>query len=166
MKTFYQPHHSTAGSSLRSGMAGISLLIGALAFVLCALTTVASINIPSDGSDGALVVSNNFVIDLSQAITGKWNDNNSANEGKGIYDPEKWAVVFKYSSVTIQGGATVTFRNHASRAPVVWLVSGDVTINGMVSLDGQQGLTSPWLAEPGPGGFRGNAFRKFMFKQN
>jgi hypothetical protein len=74
-----------------------------------------------------------------------------------VYDSEKWAVVFKYSSVTIQGGATVTFRNHASRAPVVWLVNGDVTIDGTVSLDGQNSLWAPWLAEPGPGGSRGGS---------
>lgn len=115
----------------------------------------ASLNIPSDGSDGALVIAEDTVIDLSQAVTSNWDANNSANVGKGIYDSNKWAVVFKYSSVTIQAGATVTFKNHASRAPVVWLVQGDVTINGTVSLDGQAGQSAPWLAEPGPGGFRG-----------
>ena len=115
----------------------------------------ATLNIPSDGSDGALVIAEDTVIDLSQAVTSNWDANNSANVGKGIYDSNKWAVVFKYSSVTIQGGATVTFKNHASRAPLVWLVQGDVTINGTVSLDGQAGQSAPWLAEPGPGGFRG-----------
>ena len=117
----------------------------------------AALNIPSDGSDGALVITNNTVIDLSQAVTGNWDANNSANAGKGIYDSNKWAVVFKYSSVTIQGGATVTFANHGSRAPVVWLVQSNVTINGTLSLDGQQSLSPPWLSEPGPGGFRGGS---------
>jgi plastocyanin len=117
----------------------------------------AALNIPSDGSDGALVITTDTVIDLSQAVTGNWDADNTANAGKGIYDANKWAVVFKYSSVTVQGGATVTFKNHASRAPVVWLVQGDVTINGTVSLDGQEGLPAPWLAEPGPGGFRGGS---------
>ena len=117
----------------------------------------ASLNIPSDGSDGALVIAEDTVIDLSQAVTSNWDANNGANVGKGIYDSNKWAVVFKYSSVTIQAGATVTFKNHASRAPVVWLVQGDVAINGTVSLDGQSSQPPPWLAEPGPGGFRGGA---------
>ncbi len=117
----------------------------------------ATLNIPSDGSDGALVITTDTVIDLGQAITGAWDANNTANAGKGIYDPAKWAVVFKYSSVTIQSGATVTFLNHPSRAPVVWLVQGDVTINGTVSLDGQDYTTPPALAEPGPGGFRGGS---------
>jgi len=88
-------------------------------------------------------------------VTGSWDANNSANAGKGIYDAAKWAVVFKYTSVTIDAGATLTFTNHASRAPVVWLVSGNVTIAGNVRLNGASAVASPGLAEPGPGGFRG-----------
>ena len=125
--------------------------------VAAAMSAQAALNIPSDGSDGALIITNDTVIDLSRAVTATWDANNTANAGKGIYDPAKWAVVFKYSSVLVQGGATVSFQNHASRAPVVWLVSGDVIINGTVSLNGQNGSPSPWLAEPGPGGFRGGS---------
>ena len=102
--------------------------------------THANINIPSDGSDGNLIVTANTVIDLSEAVSGTWDANNTANAGKGIYDPAKWAVVFKYRSVSVAAGATVTFKNHATRAPVVWLVQGDVTINGTVSLDRQGGF--------------------------
>ena len=115
----------------------------------------AAINVPSDGSDGALTITTNTVIDLGQAVTAPWNAENSANAGKGVYDTNKWAVVFKYSSVTIAPGATLTFANHPSRAPVVWLVEGNVTIDGSVSLDGHQRETPPRIAEPGPGGFRG-----------
>ena len=116
----------------------------------------AQLDIPSDGSDGALVISNNTLIDLSQAVTGNWADNNAAHAGNGIYDPNKWAVVFKYSSVDIASGATVTFSNHPTHAPVVWLVSGNVTNNGTISLDGQtSGINWITPAEPGPGGFRG-----------
>ena len=116
----------------------------------------AAIVVPgADGSDGVLNITEDTVIDLSQAVTGTWDQDNTANAGKGVYDAAKWAVVFKYSSVTIAAGATVTFTNHPSRAPVVWLVSGDVTIDGTVNLNGQGGQTPPALAEPGPGGFRG-----------
>ncbi len=132
--------------------------------VTCAVVTAMSMEaakaalvIPSDGSDGALVITNNTVIDLSQAVTGNWDADNTANAGKGIYDSNKWAVVFKYSSVTIQGGATVTFKNHITHAPVVWLVQSNVAVNGVVSLDGQGNQTPPYLAEPGPGGFRSGA---------
>lgn len=119
-------------------------------------TVSAAISVPgADGSDGVLNITANTVIDLSQAVTGTWDQNNAANAGKGVYDAAKWAVVFKYSSVTVASGATVTFKNHASRAPVVWLVSGDVAIDGTVSLNGQAAAAPPNLAEPGPGGFRG-----------
>jgi hypothetical protein len=128
-------------------------------FVLLALglTGQAAITIPgADGSDGALsVTGQDLVIDLSQAVTGNWDDDNTANAGSGIYDSNKWAVVFKYSSVNIDASSTVTFSNHLSRAPVVWLVDGDVTIDGTVSLNGDSGAITPALAEPGPGGFRG-----------
>jgi hypothetical protein len=109
----------------------------------------------ANGSDGTLNITTNTVIDLSQAVTGNWDTNNAANAGKGVYDPEKWAVVFKYSEVAIAPDATVSFKNHPSRAPVVWLVNGDVRVGGTVRLSGENGLPSPRLAEPGPGGFRG-----------
>jgi hypothetical protein len=133
----------------------IRLMTCAVVAAMSTEAATAALNIPSDGSDGALVITSNTVIDLSQAVTGNWDADNTANAGKGIYDPNKWAVVFKYSSVTINANCTNTFKNHPNRAPVVWLVSGDVTINGTVSLDGQTaGYNAPNLAEPGPGGFR------------
>jgi len=118
----------------------------------------AAITVPgADNSDGTLhIVSNaTVVIDLSQAVTESWDADNTANAGSGIYDSNKWAVIFKYSSVTIEPGATLSFNNHASRAPVVWLVNGDVTIDGTLQLNGGVGGMPPTLAEPGPGGFRG-----------
>lgn len=133
-------------------------LILTLAVGLAAFTSqvFAQLNIPSDGSDGALVITNDTVINLGQAVTGNWTNNNTANAGKGVYDPNKWAVVFKYSSVVIANGATLTFANHPTHAPVVWLVSGNVTNNGDLSLDGQYFAANySDTAEPGPGGFRG-----------
>ncbi len=128
---------------------------------VCAAAVVpsasAQISVPSDGSDGALIITNNTLIDLAKAVTTNWDANNSGNMGNGVYDPSLWAVVFKYASVSISADATVTFTNHPSRAPVVWLVSGDVTIDGAVSLDGQGNLRAPALPEPGPGGFRGGS---------
>ncbi len=135
-----------------------SLLLAALTLIAAAPALKAQLVIPSDGSDGDLIVATNTVIDLSKAVTGSWDANNDANKGKGIYDSNKWAVVFKYSSVTISNGATLSFANHASRAPVVWLVKGDVNVlSGSLSVDGRDGTLPPFLAEPGPGGFRGGA---------
>jgi hypothetical protein len=127
-----------------------------LSACLLARAATAAIVVPgANGTDGALNITTDTVIDLSQAPTGSWDQDNTANAGKGVYDPQKWAVVFKYTAVTVAAGKTVTFKNHASRAPVVWLVSGNVTISGTVSLNGQNTVNPPLLAEPGPGGFRG-----------
>ena len=145
--------HKTIFTTGRLGRGILSLAVASA----IQLVGFAALDIPSDGSDGDLVVDTDTVIDLGLAQSGAWDTDNSAHAGKGIYDPEKWAVVFKYASVTINGGATLTFKNHSSRAPVVWLVSGDVTINGVVSLSGQSWLPWPGLAEPGPGGFRGGS---------
>ena len=119
----------------------------------------AQLNIPSDGSDGSLVITASTNIDLGKAINGVWSNSVIlANMRRGIYDAEKWAVVFKYSSVSIASGATVTFSNHPTRAPVVWLVKGSVTIDGTLNLDGRPYTSDPFsVPEPGPGGFRGGA---------
>ncbi len=130
----------------------ITVLLAAALFT----RAVGDIVVPgANGTDGVLNISTNTVIDLSRAVTAAWDSDNSANAGKGVYDASKWAVVFKYSSVTIRSNATVTFKNHASRAPVVWLVSGDVTIDGSLNLNGQSQVYAPLHAEPGPGGGRG-----------
>ena len=144
------------GLKASRGLRRTRLLASGLALTWLALLPVrGALTIPSDGSDGELYVASNTTIDLREAVTGTWDSDNSANAGKGIYDAGKWAVVFKYTSVTIEAGATVTFTNHYSRAPVVWLVSGNVTIAGTVRLNGASAVAPPGLAEPGPGGFRG-----------
>ncbi len=124
-------------------------------FFLVAVLTIAGsafaqLAVPSDGSDGELNPNANVTVDLSQASTADWD---TPSTGGGVYDPAKWAVVFKYSSVNIASGRTVTFTNHPSAAPVVWLVSGSVTINGTVNLNGQDHYGSV-NGLPGPGGFR------------
>ncbi len=140
----------------------LRLAAAVFAIAASASSVFGQLSIPSDGSDGALVVTVSTNIDLRRATTGVWSSNNSANQGLGIYDPEKWAVVFKYSSVFVANGATVTFTNHVTHAPVVWLVRSNVTIDGAVGLNGQ-GYPSAILndvanvPEPGPGGFRGGA---------
>lgn len=116
-----------------------------LALVFVAGSAHAQLAIPSDGSDGDLNISSDTTIDLSQASTGAWN---SPGSGKGVYDANKWAVVFKYNSVNIAAGKTLSFKNNAQHAPVVWLVKGNVSIDGTLKLDGTG-------QEPGPGGFRG-----------
>jgi hypothetical protein len=93
----------------------------------------------SDGSDGPFNPAVDVTIDLAQAGTGP---------GTGTYIPEQWVVVFNYTTIDIPAGVTVTFDNHPTGAPVVWLATGDATIAGTVSVSGV-GRT------PGPGGFPG-----------
>ena len=135
-------------------------LILAAAFFGSILSVSADLTIPSDGSDGNFNPATSVQIDLGLAANGAWNNPGSGN---GVYDTDKWAVVYKFSSVNIPNGVTVSFKNHPSHAPVVWLVQGNVTINGIVNIAGQEAATpDPTLGllprESGPGGFRGAAF--------
>ena len=134
------------------------LLLLTLMAISLAAPAAAQITIPgADGSDLPFTPTENTVVDLALADTAVWNDTNP-NPGEGVYDPDKWAVVFRYTEVNIPGDVTVTFTNHPSRAPVVWLVSGSVTIDGTLDLSGANGHDGGAAAapsEPGPGGFRG-----------
>ncbi len=131
-------------------------LLTLLALAFLAAPAAANITIPgaNNGSEGPLNVTSSTVIDLSKAVTGTW-DQAGTGTGVGVYDSTKWAVVFKYSSVNISAGCTVTFINHPSNAPVVWLVQGVATIAGTVKLDGGSGVTTNRESAPGPGGFPG-----------
>lgn len=64
-------------------------------------------------------------------------------------------MVFKYDSVYVSAGVTLSFKNNATTAPVAWLVTRGVRIDGTVSVDGQYDPAVGQLAVPGPGGFRG-----------
>lgn len=133
---------------------------------LTGLLARAEINIPSaDGLDGDLILTNSgspreVVIDLSIARDADWNSDDTNGlvldpilGGPGIYDQHQWAVVFRYKTVRIERNVTVRFKNHDARAPVVWLVEGDVIIDGEVNLDGIH--SEARTPEGGPGGFRG-----------
>lgn len=137
-------------SALRCALWGWAIVLGVV------VPAFAQVIVPgADGSDGALHVTANTTIDLSQAIAATWDTpSTAADQGKGVYDGSKWAVVFKYSSVIIDANRTLNFTNHPSHAPVVWLVSGDVTINGAINLSGA-GSAISGSAVPGPGGFAG-----------
>lgn len=134
--------------------------------ILCLLGSLASthaqLTIPAaNGSDNAFNPTGAvYEVDLSQAVPGDalTFSNTAGNAGRGVYDAARWVVVYKYSSVNIPAGTTVTFKNHPSYAPVVWLVQNGVTISGTVSLNGKNAVTgtdSVFPVEPGPGGFRG-----------
>ena len=135
-------------------------LIAVAALSALATCAYAQVTVPgADGSDGAFTPAFDTEIDLSLSPVAAWNGANPDPNTPltGVYDADKWAVVFRYTEVNIPPGVTVTFKNRDGRPPVVWLVSGDVTINGTLDLDGED-YHLPGdlgLAEPGPGGFRG-----------
>jgi len=145
--------------------------VGMLAFVPAVW---GQLEVGSDGSDGVFNPGATIVVDLSQAAVlcncdgiDQNGDSNFIDDpcrwdcpspvaGKGVYDADKWAVVYKYQSVNIASGRTVTFTNHPSNAPVVWLVQDNVTIGGSVNLWGERaGSASASPTVPGPGGFPG-----------
>lgn len=131
----------------------MKILLRNLVWLVLLAPPAAALDVSSDGSDGAFSPVANTVVDLSLAPTATWT---TPGTGAGVYDPDKWAVVFKYSSVNIPSGVTVTFKNHPSGAPVVWLVNGSVTIAGTVSLDGEAQAGGQYRpSTPGPGGFAG-----------
>ncbi len=152
--------------NIRRDLFGAALLAVCLLLLAPAVRAQAAVDSQSNGEDGAFSPSSNITIDLGQAaeLDGggspiAWDSTYrpAGGVGKGVYDRGKWAVVFHYTSVNIPAGVTVKFKNHPSRAPVVWLVQGNVTIDGVVSLNGASSLdgSGPGEPEPGPGGFRG-----------
>lgn len=139
-----------------SGMCSRSwlLAVGGLAMVAASRLAIGQVVVPgADGSDGEFHPTSNTKIRLDLAPTGSW-DGPNAEPGKGVYDPDKWAIIFRYSEVNIPAGVTVSFFNHPSNPPVVWLVSGPVTIDGTVSVSPSGGVLLGYSL-PGPGGFRG-----------
>lgn len=136
------------------GRASVVLLV-----ILSSASAVAQIIVPgADGSDGAFNPTSNVQVRLDLAPTATWDGPNpNPGQGFGVYDPDKWAIVFRYSSVNVPSGVTVTFFNHPANPPVVWLVSGPVTINGVLSLDPANPPDPTGFTIGGPGGFRGGA---------
>lgn len=86
-----------------------------------------------------------------------------------LFDPKKFNPpldpagdnIFNFTTINIPAGVTVGLSGRILKGPVYWLASGDVAINGVISLNGESGaLPTPVLdgrtrAMPGPGGFAG-----------
>lgn len=134
-----------------------------------------TIDVGSDGLDGPFGANpffvpdvfggNTMTIDLGLATRGAGVTWQTPGSGRGVYDANKWAVVFKYATVDVPAGKTVKFKNNDSNAPVVWLVQGDVTIAGTIDVSGEDG-TDGRNSTPGPGGFRGGIGDGFGFSTN
>lgn len=123
--------------------------------ILCSFVATnsvpAQIDVYSDGTDGVLSFGccGSTTIDLSQAITGNWYDPVAPEDaGKGIYDPNVWAIVYKFESVSVDR-RNLYFNPHPSGAPVVFLVQNDATFSGAALYLNANGFIA------GPGGFNG-----------
>ena len=105
-----------------------------LAAILLPLAGFAQVNSGSNGSDGTFNPTQNVTINMADHPTG----------------------IYQYTSVNIPAGITVTFTPNVGNKPVVWLVQGNCTVNGSISLDGQNGPSGTGGAG-GPGGYQGGS---------
>lgn len=80
----------------------------------------------TDASDGDLV-GGDFTLNMAQATTGTW-DQVSPVPGKGVYDPVKWAVVYKFNNINCN---VIFVTPHPSGCPVVILAQGGCTLGGV-----------------------------------
>ena len=93
----------------------------------------AQVNAGSNGSDGAFNPTVNTVL-------------NMASHPNGIY---------QYTSINTPANVTVTFTPNVNNTPVIWLVQGNVAINGSVDVSGQTSAGGVAAGRGGPGGSLG-----------
>jgi len=60
--------------------------------------------------------------------------------------------IFNFTTVTVPAGVAITFKRNAKNTSVTILASGDVSISGLISVDGSDGGTNGRGPLPGPGG--------------
>ncbi|MCB9678015.1 MAG: hypothetical protein H6737_23145 [Alphaproteobacteria bacterium] len=101
---------------------------------MLAITAMANPNYASGstGADGAIFVGTGTSLELPLPADG----------------------VLNATTVTVEAGGTLTFTPNAQNTPVFLLATGDVQIDGLVSVNGSDG-TETAGGEGGPGGFRG-----------
>jgi len=66
--------------------------------------------------------------------------------------------IWNYTTIDVPAGLAVYFQKNAANTPVQWLASGNVTVNGVLYLNGSAGSNNPNPgneAPGGPGGFAG-----------
>ncbi len=84
-----------------------------------------------------------------EKLSGEVQDFDMSGRANGIWN---------FTTINVPPGVTVAFRKNAANTPVRWLATGDVTIEGTVSVSGGRGDSSLPLgvvAQGGPGGFAG-----------
>ncbi|MCG3116641.1 MAG: hypothetical protein LLH30_13250 [Candidatus Manganitrophus sp. SA1] len=115
-----------------------------------------------------LIILSALVISLIQPRFIHAQTFNSGSTGAdGAFSPAASVVlemppdgVFNFTTINVPSGVLVTFNKNAANTPVTLLASGDVTINGSISVNGTSGQISSGAVRAlggkgGPGGFDG-----------
>ncbi len=127
--------------------------------VLLGLAVVATngqtFNSGSNGSDGALTLTTPGTIQFDPRTFNPPLD----ADGDGIYH---------FTTITVGTGVTVRLSGRVLNGPVIWLATGQVTIDGTLDLTGEQGHRGAYSipserfpAYPGAGGFFGGMGGRF-----
>jgi len=113
-------------------------------------------NSTSTGSDGALDFSG-----LASGTTLEFDPTQLTNPSTGSPLDPAGDNVYNFTTIYIPNGVTIRMHaNHNRNAPVYWLASGNVDIEGTLDLSGDPGhpqtLDTTWgPSQPGPGGYPG-----------
>jgi hypothetical protein len=112
---------------------GMSRIVGVLgALVLTTSVSGQVFDFGSDGSYGAIDIQVDTTLDMP---------------------PDG---IFHATTINVAIGATLTFNKNPLNTPVYLLATGDVSIDGFISVEGSNGTATPPLGgKGGPGGFNG-----------
>ena len=101
----------------------------------------------------------------SQGTNGALNLTLAETNGTIVFNPQSMGLVpdqnnaYHFTTINVESGVTVKMRSDIlGTSPVIWLASGDVTIDGTLDLNGEDGHDSdqPFQAAvAGAGGFNG-----------
>src|SRR3989442_623922 len=108
---------------------------------------------------------------FSSGSTGADGDLNITAPGVTVFDPKTFGAqvnpadtnIFNFRTITIAAGSTLKLSGANFAAPVYFLAQGDVTINGTIDLNGQDGSSANFSYQrtgptiPGAGGYAGGA---------
>lgn len=144
---------SSYKSNRTDGIKLLALLVLSAAFA-CISSMPGQAQVFSSGSTGA-----DGALDFSNLPAGS----------VVVFDPKKFSPplnpagdnIFNFTTINIPSGITVKLSGRVLTGPVFWLASGDVTINGKIDLNGENGavptvtLSGRVRAMPGAGAFSG-----------
>lgn len=108
----------------------VSRLLAISAAVAATTSSFAVLDLgTTDASDGDFIRGEGtHVLDMSLAATGTW-DMPSPVPGRGVYDPIRWVVVYKFNNINLSAPywarSTMTFLPHPSGCPVMVLAQGN-----------------------------------------